>query len=495
MPEERPALEATTLHSLLFASGWTQKALARKLGFANDKQLTRYEREGKNLSREYLGKLLAPLGLPPEAPDVLLWALGLIFPQPEEAAAGDPFVLTAEERGRIHRTVLGVEWSRAEELRRRLESDKREEKVAAAWREAEALVSVLKSASAEDRQRLLAGFPEFQSWALAAALAHASAPAAAHKVKDARELVELALEVARRVPGEAERARTAGYCTGFLANVWRVATEFDAASEVFVQTWELWQAGAAAASLPLVEWRLLDLEASLRREQHRFAEASELLDQALAACDGGALATGRLLTKKANVLQQMGEHEGALAALKEATPAIAASGDPDLLLRLRFNMAVNLIYLERFAAAAQLLPEVRELAIEQARKLDLNRVTWLTARLAAGQGRVEEAKVLLGQVIGEFTSEELAYEAALASLDLAVLYLKEGRTAEVKRLALGMGWIFKAKGIAREALAALAQYCEAAGQEAATVELAKRVIADMEKAQSSAPPPRERPRG
>jgi len=99
---------------------------------------------------------------------------------------------------------------------------------------------------------------------------------------------------------------------------------------------------------------------------------------------------------------------------------------------------------------------------------------------------VEEAKAGLEQVIQEFA--DLPYEAALASLDLAVLYLKAGQTAEVKRLAGAMGGIFEAKGIAREALAALTLFCEAARQETATVELAKRVIAEVERARRGGRP-------
>jgi tetratricopeptide (TPR) repeat protein len=193
--------------------------------------------------------------------------------------------------------------------------------------------------------------------------------------------------------------------------------------------------------------RLLDLEASLRREQHRFAESRERLDQALAACDGGALAVGRLLVKKGNLLQQQGDHAGALAALEEARPAVEGAGNPHLLLRLRFNTVANLVYLERYAAAEALLPAVRELAIEQGKKLDLLRLLWLSSKLAAGQGRIAEAIAGLEQVVREFTALPLAYEAALAGLDLAVLHLKEGCTVDVKALAVAMGWIFEAKGI------------------------------------------------
>jgi hypothetical protein len=188
-----------------------------------------------------------------------------------------------------------------------------------------------------------------------------------------------------------------------------------------------------------------------------------------------------------------GDSEGALAVSAEAAPLIEAIGDSDLLLRLRFNMAVDLCHLKRYAEAAALLPRVREMAVEQAKDLDLLRVGWLEARVEAGRGQTEEAIARLEQVRRDFAARELPYDAALASLDLAVLWLQAGRTAEVKTLAVAMGWIFKAKGIQGEALAALRLFCEAARREGATVELARKVIAQIEQARRSAPPP-ERPK-
>ncbi|HEY2291021.1 MAG TPA: hypothetical protein VGM86_10000 [Thermoanaerobaculia bacterium] len=113
--------------------------------------------------------------------------------------------------------------------------------------------------------------------------------------------------------------------------------------------------------------------------------------------------------------------------------------------------------------------------------MDILRVNWLAARIAAGQGRTEEAIAGLEQVGRDFTARELPYDAALSSLDLAVLWLEAGRTAEVKRLAAAMGWIFKAKGIDREALAALKLFCDAVSHESITIELARQVIANVER--------------
>jgi transcriptional regulator with XRE-family HTH domain len=355
-----------------------------------------------------------------------------------------------------------------------------------ARREAAEAWAALERLPLPERRRFLALAPRAaRTPAFVARICEASVQAASDGVEIARELADLALSLARRLPGKSLRLRAEAFCLAFLANVLRVATDFAEADRAFARAWELWRAGEPCEPELFPEWRLFDLEASLRRAQHRFADALECLDRALAASGTDPLVAGRLSIKKANVLEQWGDHAGALAVLEKATPTIEAAQDPHLLLRLRFNTAVNLVYLERFAEAAALLPETMELARTQDRKLDGTRVAWLVAKVDAGRGRVKEARAGLERVSQDFTTQELPYEAALASLDLAVLDLKEGRTAEVKRLAVAMNWIFEAKGIDREALAALALFCEAAKQEAATVELARRVIREVEKAQRS----------
>jgi hypothetical protein len=63
-----------------------------------------------------------------------------------------------------------------------------------------------------------------------------------------------------------------------------------------------------------------------------------------------------------------------------------------------------------------------------------------------------------------------------------VLYLEEGRTAEVRALAAEMAWIFEAQGVHREALAALALFRRAARAERASVEQARRLLSYLVRA-------------
>lgn len=298
----------------------------------------------------------------------------------------------------------------------------------------------------------------------------------------ALELADLTFSIAERVPRE-ESAGAKGYCWGYLGNARRVANDLDGADEALAQARALWQTGSPW----FPEWRLLSLEASLRRAQHRFPEALDRLGEARARSAGDSLAAGQILLQKSTVLSSAGDAEGALAALEEAAPLLECTEDPRQLAVLRSNRVHILARLERFEEAARPLPEVQRLTAEQANGLDQPRIAWVTAKVKAGTGQKEEAMADLESVRDAFAAEELSYDAALADLDLAVLRLEAGRTAEVREQAENMAPIFVSKKIAREALAALKLFCDAAKQEAATVELVRRVIGEVERARRAVP--------
>ena len=65
---------------------------------------------------------------------------------------------------------------------------------------------------------------------------------------------------------------------------------------------------------------------------------------------------------------------------------------------------------------------------------------------------------------------------ALADLEIAILWLAGNRTAEVQAMARELVAVFEAKGVHREALAALRLFQEAADCEEATAELARQVL-------------------
>jgi tetratricopeptide (TPR) repeat protein len=486
MPREELSPEALALIYLRSRRGWSKKELASRLGLSDVRQLYRYERGEAALRREDLDSFADRLGYSPEAVDALIFIHSVI--SDELPGTGSPFSFSSEERRKIKSAVISTGVAAAETVGHLLVHRKEKEKAEEARREAEELWASLKTATRQERRDLVALFPEFQSWALAVLVCEASIRAAADKTEVALELADLAMYIAERLPGEEGwRSRVMGYASAHIANARRVSNDFAGADTAFARAWELWRAGAVADSDLVPEWRMLDLEASLRREQHRFSEALELLDRAGNTHRGNPADAGRLLLQKEHVFEQMGDVQSALAVLAEATPVIEMSGDSRLLFALRFNMADNLCQLERYAEAVDLLPQIRELAVGLGNGLDFIRVVWLAARLAAGQGRRGDAIAGLEQVRRDFTVRQLPYDAARSSLDLAVLWLEAGNTAEVRALALAMSWIFKAQGIHREALASLSLFCDAAQRETATAELARRVMAEIERVRRSAP--------
>ena len=71
----------------------------------------------------------------------------------------------------------------------------------------------------------------------------------------------------------------------------------------------------------------------------------------------------------------------------------------------------------------------------------------------------------------------MAHDSALASLDLAAIYLRQGRSAELKELAAQMLAIFHALRINREAIAALVLFQRAVEFERVTLGLMRDLAA------------------
>jgi tetratricopeptide (TPR) repeat protein len=317
---------------------------------------------------------------------------------------------------------------------------------------------------------------------MAERLCEESVRAAAHRASDAVELSRLALRVAELSPeGEPWRSRLLGWVWAFVANARRVQGDLPGAEEGFLRSDRLLEAGVAAGPGPLDASRPLDLKASLRRYQGCFEEALGLLDLALKA-NGSREARGRILIKKANTLELMGRSESALAELRQAELLLEGVQDARIGFAVQHSLAHNLWQLGRYEEADARMPKVRERAIEKGNELDLVRTLWLEGSVAAGLGRREHARVALEQARRYFNAHRIAYDAALASLELAALYLEEERRPEVQRLSKEMYWIFKSQRVHQEALAALRLFHEAATKEEATAELAWRLFEYLNKA-------------
>ncbi len=483
MPRAIPPPLSVVLTFLRSERGWTQKELAQAAGMSV-KVLSFYERGRTHLSRPLLESLVTRMELGPEAVDAALFALQQIRPEDSDASDGS----TDPERRAIERAAAIVGRSVAEATRSGFRQQLRLLRIQQARKTADRLWEHLKTLPARDRRVLVEGGREYKSWALVVRLCKESEKAAAADSGRAVELAELAVRASEVTTGEeAFRRRLQGFAWSFLGNARRVAGDLPGADQAFGNVHRLRRAPALTDPGPLEDWRVFDLEASLRREQRLWDDALRLHDQALVAAP--IRDRGRILLKKAVTLEQNGDHELAIATLTQAAQHVDARREPRLGFALYSNLALNLCRLDRFIEAEEILPKARRLAVQLGNGLDLVRLRWVEGLAAAGLGRTEEAVLALSHVRADLGARGITYDAALATMELAVLYLEEERHREVKILARQMAPIFQTQGVHREALAALKLFRAAAEREEATAELARRLVHYLHRARYNPEPP------
>ena len=454
----------------------SQKEISAKAGLSQS-DVSHYLRRPRagEIKDETFERLLAAIGCPPRAVSIAtacLEALGSLDGNGE---------LTPEEQDTIEESVLEATrvfrkaLNEAALLSRavpQMEGYPEPHDLILSRRRAEELFERLRSLSQEIRLAVVQVSEEYQTWSLCERVCLSSEQTASRDVESAAAWARLAEEIAARVRGpETFRSHIQGYALGHAANVLRVLGELKQADATFERARQLWLAGSDPGGV-LDPGRLLDLEASLRKDQRRLDEALALLEEAA----GVSRFPGRVLIKKAITLEKMGEYERAVETLLQAEPLVESMGDARLSYMLRFNLAVNDCHLGHYAEAAELIRQVRDVAGERGDENELIRLTWLQGRIAAGLGHTGEALKLLEEARRAFEPRGKSYDVALAVLEEALLLLGQGRTAEVKALAGALPQVFEDKGVHREALAALRLFHEAAEREEATAELARRVL-------------------
>lgn len=317
---------------------------------------------------------------------------------------------------------------------------------------------------------------EFKNWALVVLLCDKSRRAAARSKQAARELAELATRIAELVPGiDPWRQLLRGYAMAHLANAVRVGGDIPSAAAIFASAKGFWKAGEQCDRGLLERSRVLELEASLRRDERNFAAAHQLLDEAEAV---GASSI-RVALKRAITYEHEGAYDQVAAILDREPPSGCEARD---LFAWRFNLAVNLCHLGRYKKAASQLPNVRSLAVDQRNLLDLNRVVWLEGRINRGLGNLHEAEAAFRQAQDHFLSEEIWFDTALISVELAETLLELGKSSEVGELANQLPPLFQMQGLQAEAVAALRLFCNAAGLQRLSKAMACQLIAFFYKA-------------
>ncbi len=272
---------------------------------------------------------------------------------------------------------------------------------------------------------------------------------------------------------------------GELGNAHRVAEDLSSAEKALGRALELSGRGTGD---PRLLARLADLTASLRNEQHRFAEAHRLLDLVYEVYRhlGDRHLAGRALLSKGISVYLALDAEPAILLLQRAIAMMDAARDPRLILSAVHGLLVCLVDCERMAEARMLLEASRRLYGVYGQRLDVPRARWLEGRIAAGLGEDGDAEQAFLQVRASFQQADLLLGAALASLDLAAVWLRQGRTAEIKQAVDEMVAIFRARNVHREAIGALLLLKKALQKDRATAALIQAVAAELRQLAGSA---------
>jgi tetratricopeptide (TPR) repeat protein len=274
----------------------------------------------------------------------------------------------------------------------------------------------------------------------------------------ARKAADLAVQVAEQLDLDLYGAPVVqdvrAMAWAYLAESRRVQAEVQLAESSMDKAERLLEEGSGD---PLARAELLTLKASLAGYCGRFDEAIRILNRASSIyrrLDERHL-LGRTLLKKGTLLGNAGQHTTALRLIRRSIDLIDPPREPRLIVCATHNLIWFLNESGRSGEADACLGGARRLYEQAGDRRHLSRLRWLEGKLAS---RPREAEGALLAARDGLAREGLVYEAALAAMDLAVLYVQERREADMLRQADMLFPLFRSDDMYRETATALQSF-------------------------------------
>ena len=232
-----------------------------------------------------------------------------------------------------------------------------------------------------------------------------------------------------------------------------------------------------------VDW----IEGALRKDQRQFKEAEELLVRAvnLYGLTGTKEESAQPLITLGLLYYDRGDYQKATEVTRAAAEMMNPKADPRFYLCARHNLALFLAESGDYRAASESLHEDAGFYREYPDLWTNLRQTWLKGKIAWGLGDLDEAERLLGEARSGFILQSIGYDAALVSIDLALVYVRQRKVRELKQLADEMHQIFTAGDIHREAMAALLLFEDAVREEKLTAKVVEDLAGYLRRARSN----------
>jgi tetratricopeptide (TPR) repeat protein len=279
-----------------------------------------------------------------------------------------------------------------------------------------------------------------------------------HDPQETLRFADLARQAAERLSakelGAAVVADLRALAWAQLGNAHRICNDLPQASKALNRAVHWSQRGSRSG---LLMARVADFLASLLGAQGRYGEARRILkavhDTHLK--EGRRHLAGRALYTAGCMAGWDGDAARAITLMRRGFDLLDLDRDPVLAVTLVHGMITHLAELGRFRSARRLLWRCRSLVVEQGNAIALLRLRWLEGRIYAGLDDFARAEAALRETRAGFAEHGQIYPAAIAGLDLAALWARQGRFAEIHALAGEIIATFRAMRIAREAIVTL----------------------------------------
>jgi tetratricopeptide (TPR) repeat protein len=239
-----------------------------------------------------------------------------------------------------------------------------------------------------------------------------------------------------------------------LGNAYRVADNLLAAEAALGQAVKWARRGTRSRQVVV---HIQDRAARLYSDQRFFPEAAAMLDRVIAyyLAVGNVQQVGQTLIGRGLVTGYANEPELAIVFLTRGLRLIGPEGEETgLRLSAIHALALNLVESSHCAAARALIERNQRL-YRRGGKLNKLKLHWLKGKIAQGLREFGRAEADLHVARLGFKQVDKNYDAALVSLDLALLYAQQGKRIATLRLIDEMVATFRRLRIARETIASL----------------------------------------
>lgn len=312
-----------------------------------------------------------------------------------------------------------------------------------------------------------------------------SDPEAALRLADLAALAAEGLDA--EACGAAEVADMQARAWAEVANAHRFTGDLAKADRVMARALDCRARGTGA---PRLLARLSALSGALACAQRRFDEAFRLLDMAYSLYMnlGDRPAAGRALIARGLYTGYVGDPLEGIHYLLQGLNTIDRAQEPKLAFQALHNIVLLRVELGEYEEASRYLKRMQPLYDRYLSDLERLKLCWVEGKIAAGLGRLDDAEAAFLKASRDFEQAGLGYRAALASLDLVAVWLRQGRTTEIRHLVAELLATFRAVGVEREALAGILLLRDAVECEQATFELLQLIAASLGKLDGRAAP-------